>query len=378
MDEARPAQSVRQVFDYPIEDLRAAAYTIPTDFPESDGTIAWNHTTIVIVRVRAGGCTGLGYSYADPAALEVVHDVLAAVVQGRDAMDIPGAWIAMVRAVRNIGRPGIATHAISAVDTALWDLKARLLDLPLATLLGQAQAGIPAYGSGGFTSYSLEQIAEQLGGWAREGLTAVKMKVGRDPAVDLERARVARAAIGNDVALYVDANGAYSRKQALAFAQAYRELGVTWFEEPVSSDDLTGLHLLRDRGPGDMDIAAGEYGYDTFYFRRMLDAQAVDVLQADATRCGGISAFLEVGALCAAHNLQLSAHTSPSLHLPACCALRVARNIEYFHDHARIEHMLFEGAATPQQGVLQPDLARPGLGLTLKEEDAVRYLVKQF
>jgi L-alanine-DL-glutamate epimerase-like enolase superfamily enzyme len=201
------------------------------------------------------------------------------------------------------------------------------------------------------------------------------MKVGTRPAEDPRRVHAAREAIGPDAELFVDANGAYSRKQALAFAEAFTEYGVTWFEEPVSSDDLEGLRLIRDRAPAGMEIAAGEYGYDPFYFRRMLDAQAVDVLQADATRCLGISGFLMVGALCEARPIPMSAHCGPSIHAHPCCSVPKLRHLEYFHDHARIEHMIFDGALDPVNGELRPDLSRPGMGLELKRQDAERYRV---
>lgn len=298
------------------------------------------------------------------------------VVQGRDAMDVPGAWDAMVRKIRNLGRPGICSMAISIVDNSLWDLKARLLDLSLVKLLGAVRDGIPAYGSGGFTSYTRKQLCDQLAGWVEQGISSVKMKIGTHPEDDLERVRAARQAIGAQARLFVDANGAYTRKQALAFADAFAEYDVTWFEEPVVADDLDGLRLLRDRAPAGMDIAAGEYGYTPVYFRRMLDAGAVDVLQADATRCEGISGFLKAGALCEAHLLPFSAHTSPTLHAHACCASVPAVNVEYFHDHARIEHMLLDGALTPVGGLLRPDVTRPGLGLELKVRDGERYRVE--
>jgi L-alanine-DL-glutamate epimerase-like enolase superfamily enzyme len=240
-------------------------------------------------------------------------------------------------------------------------------------LIGAVRDRIDVYGSGGFTSYEDDRLAEQLGGWAADGIGRVKMKVGRDAARDRERVAIAREAIGPGVELFVDANGAYSRKEALAMADAFAEEGVAWFEEPVSSDDLEGLRLLRDRAPSGMDISAGEYGYDTNYFRRMLDAGAVDVLQADATRCLGITGFVEAAALCTARSLPLSAHCAPALHAQAACALGCVRHIEYFHDHARIEAMLFEGASRPAGGAIVPDRTRPGLGLELRRADAVRY-----
>jgi L-alanine-DL-glutamate epimerase-like enolase superfamily enzyme len=355
-----------------IEKIAASALRIPTDAPEADGTIAWDHTTIVIVEAAASGRTGLGYSYAGAPAADLINGVLAPGLAGEDAFAIPRAWDRMVGAVRNLGRPGICSTAISAVDVALWDLKARLMELPLARLLGAARDAVPIYGSGGFTSYSIERVAEQLGAWvAQEGCRFVKMKVGSDPACDVERAQAARNAI-DGAELFVDANGAYTRKQALFFAERYAELGVTWFEEPVSSDDLPGLRLMRDRGPPGMDIAAGEYGYTPDYFRRMLAAGAVDVLQADATRCGGITGFLRAAALADAHMVPLSAHTAPALHLHACCAAPRLAHTEWFHDHVRIERMLFDGAPVPERGVIRPDLTRPGLGLDLKRAEAAK------
>jgi L-alanine-DL-glutamate epimerase-like enolase superfamily enzyme len=294
-------------------------------------------------------------------------------VEGRDAMAVSGAWQAMVHDIRNLGRPGICSMAIAAVDSALWDLKAKLLGLPLVTLLGAVRDAVLVYGSGGFTSYSDQQLEDQLGGWAEQGVRRVKMKVGREPDRDAHRVKIARAAIGNEVELFVDANGAYARKQALAMAHIFSKFDVTWFEEPVSSDDLEGLHLIRSQAPPGMAIAAGEYGYDLPYFRNMLLAQAVDVLQADATRCAGITGFLQVGALCDAFCLPLSAHTAPTLHAHACCALGRVRDIEYFHDHVRIENMFFDGALQAIEGELRPDLSRPGMGIEIKRADAARY-----
>ena len=359
-----------------IERIDVSAYTVPTDFPESDGTYTWDKTTMVLVEANAGGMRGLGYTYADVATAHLISEMLAHVVTGRDAMAVPGCWLAMVESIRNLGRPGIASMAISAVDAALWDLKARLLDVPLITLLGAVRKSAPIYGSGGFTSYSRTQLQRQLGDWVASGIPRVKMKIGRNPDDDPVRVASAREAIGPDAKLFVDANGAYSCKQALALANIFAaEAGVTWFEEPVSSDDLEGLRLMRDRAPAGMDIAAGEYGYDLWYFRRMHEAGAVDVLQADATRCAGITGFLRVGALVESHSMQLSSHCGPSLHIHPCCAVPNFRHMEYFHDHVRIERMFFDGVLTPINGELRPDLSRPGMGLEFKRADAARYAV---
>lgn len=358
----------------PVERLDVSVFTVPTDSPESDGTLKWDKTTMVLVEVQAGGHRGLGYTYADTSAAKLIHNVLSAEVKGSDPMAVTATYMAMWRRIRNLGRPGICSAAISAVDCALWDLKARLLGMPLATLLSQVRPGAQVYGSGGFTSYSDKQLGEQLVGWVEQGIRAVKMKIGREPRRDSERVRVAREAIGHEAELFVDANGAYSRKQALYQAEAFAQFGVFWFEEPVSSDDLEGLRLIRDRAPAMIEIAAGEYGYDIFYFRRMLEAGAVDVLQADITRCGGVTGFLQVAALCQAHNVPLSAHTAPALHAHACCAVTPFKNLEYFHDHVRIERMFFDGLPQLVKGELRPDLSRPGLGLELKKADAQRFV----
>jgi L-alanine-DL-glutamate epimerase-like enolase superfamily enzyme len=347
---------------------------VPTDFPESDGTLEWKSTTLVLVQAHGGNEKGLGYTYADKATATLIQDLLSEVVKGQDAMAPASSWNAMVSRTRNLGRPGVVSMAISAVDIALWDLKARLLNLPLITLLGAVRESVPIYGSGGFTSYSDEQLKRQFAGWVEQGITRVKMKIGRDAAADVRRVGAARAAIGPKVELFVDANGAYSRKRALEQALKFKEeMNVSWFEEPVSSDDLAGLRLIRDRGPAGMDIAAGEYGYEAGYFRRMLGAGAVDVLQADATRCGGVTGFLQAAALCEAHHLPLSAHTAPSVHTHLGCATTPLRHLEYFHDHVRIENMFFDGVRLPVNGALSPDPTRPGMGIELKRADAQRF-----
>jgi L-alanine-DL-glutamate epimerase-like enolase superfamily enzyme len=250
-----------------------------------------------------------------------------------------------------------------------------LLKISLVNLLGSVRQGIPVYGSGGFTSYDDHQLQAQLGGWAQQGFSMVKMKVGTHPEDDPRRVAIARKAIGEATKLFVDANGAYTVTQAQALAHRFAEQNVRWFEEPVSSDNLSGLCEVRARAPIGMDVAAGEYGYTAWYFERMLRANAVTVLQADATRCGGISGFLDAASLCWAANMPLSSHCGPSMHLHVCCAVPRAVHMEFFHDHVRIERMFFDGFCEPVDGVMFPDRQRPGMGLTLKEQDAARYLV---
>lgn len=358
-----------------LETIEARAYRIPTDLPEADGTFDWDSTSIVVVKVCSDGRAGWGYTYSDAAAANLINATLAPAVAGCDLMATTQAWERLVRVVRNLGRPGLASCAISAVDCAFWDLKCRLLDVPLVALLGDARERVATYASGGFTSYSAAVLQERLARWVRDGFTLLKMKIGSRPSEDVQRVQLVREAIGAAPELFVDANGAYSRKQALAIADKLAACGVTWFEEPVSSDDLQGLRLVRDRAPAGMDVAAGEYGYDSVYFRRMLEHGAVDVLQADITRCGGLTGFCRVAALADAHGIPLSAHCAPTLHVHPCCALPGVRHIECFHDHVRIEAMLLEGAPQPEQGTLMPTRSRPGFGFELREQEAARYAV---
>ncbi|UBU18210.1 enolase C-terminal domain-like protein [Nonomuraea gerenzanensis] len=318
-----------------IDEVTAAAYRVPAECPEGDGTLAWEATTMVVVTVRAAGVAGTGWTYAPAAAATFVTDTLAGTLTGADADAVPALHAAMTRQVRNAGRPGVAGYAVSAVDVALWDLKARLIGVPLTRLWGLAREEVPLYGSGGFTTYADAATVDQLTHWVHEqGIGRVKIKIGESsggrPDRDLHRVALARRAIGQDAELYVDANGGYTAKQAVRVAGRMREHGVTWFEEPVSSDDLAGLRLVRERC--DADVAAG-------------------------------------------HHLQVSAHCAPNLHLPAAAATIGLRHLEWFHDHQRIEAELFDGAADPGGGVARPCADAPGHGLTLRTAAAERYRV---
>jgi L-alanine-DL-glutamate epimerase-like enolase superfamily enzyme len=357
-----------------IERLTVSAYEVPTDEPESDATLEWDSTTIVVVQAHAGNESGLGYTYAPAAAGSLVSEKLAPLVEGADALSPAASWETLARSLRNAGRPGIGFCALAAVDTALWDLKARLLELPLVDVLPRVRDEVPIYGSGGFCSYSLERLREQLGGWVEDGIPRVKMKISREPGRDPERLDTARAAIGDDSELLVDSNGALRPKEAIAWAERLRrEWGVSWFEEPVSSADADALRRVRDAAPGGLEVAAGEYAYVLADFRNLVGA--VDCLQADVTRCGGFTGLLQAAGLARANGLELSAHCAPQLSAHGFCAVPNARHLEYFHDHVRVEALLFDGATEPINGALRPDRWLPGHGLELRHADAQRYAV---
>ena len=360
-----------------VDSVEVRAYTVPTDAPEGDGTLTWDSTTMVLALARSGPVTGLGWTYAPAAAAQVVRDTLAGAVTGRNALDVGGALDAMVRLVRNAGRVGLVGYAVSAVDVALWDLKARLLGLPLHHLIGAVRAEVPVYGSGGFTTYDAAQLDRQLDGWLEQGIPRVKIKIGQswghDVPRDLDRMRQVRTRSGPEVELFVDANGGYQRKQAIRVMEQARDLDVRWFEEPVSSDDLAGLREVRDAVLP--DVAAGEYGYDLTYFRRMCEAGAVDCLRADVSRCGGISEWLRAAAVAASFGLALSAHCGPHLHAHVGATIPNLRHLEWFHDHVRIEEMFFDGTLSPSGGTVRPRDDAPGLGLTLRASDAEPFRV---
>jgi L-alanine-DL-glutamate epimerase-like enolase superfamily enzyme len=356
--------------------IETAVYVIPTDTPEADGTLAWDKTTMVLVTVRAGGEQGLGWSYASAAAQTVITEMLADVVAGRSALDTAGTAEAMARQVRNIGRPGVAATAISAVDIALWDLKARLLGQSLAGLLGPARRDVPVYGSGGFTSYDNTRTTQQLSEWVdKERIPRVKIKIGEawggNQRRDIERAWLAREVIGPDTELYVDANGGYTVGQAVRVADELSAIGVSWFEEPVSSQNLAGLAAVRRQVRP--DVTAGEYSWSLADSARLIEAEAVDCLQLDVTRCGGITEFVRGASLAAANQLQVSGHCAPNLHAHVGAAVPNLRHVEYFHDHQRIERLFFDGALDPAGGAMSPDLDRPGHGLALRVADTERY-----
>ena len=353
----------------PIDRLDVAAFRIPTDAPESDGTFAWDSTTLVVVEVEAGGVRGCGYSYADLATATLVRDSLRDLVVGRDAMAVPAVWAALVAKVRNVGRRGIASMAISAVDNALWDLKARLLDLPLVTLLGAVRDRVAVYGSGGFTSYDTGRLESQLGGWVEAGIRRVKMKVGRARlAEDIERVRAMRAHLGAGFPLMVDANMRWSVDEAIRAARALREADPVWLEEPTIPDDVPGhARIVREGG---LPIAAGENLHTLYEFRALIAAGGVTFPEPDVTNCGGITAFLKICHLAEAFNLPVTSHGAHdvTVHL-----LAAVSNRSYLEAHGfGLDRYIAEPLRIDGGAAVAPD--RPGHGVEFdwKSLDRVR------
>jgi L-alanine-DL-glutamate epimerase-like enolase superfamily enzyme len=347
----------RAAVEAPVTEVRVRAFTVPTDEPESDGTLEWDSTTIVVVELEAEGECGLGYTYDDRSVAVFVDSMLRPYLYGADAMRPAAANAAMRRAMRNAGRQGVGAMALSAADVALWDLKARLLGLSLADALPRFHDAAPVYGSGGFTSYSEARLREQLEGWREAGLPRAKVKVGREPERDPRRLTLCREVLGEEVELMVDANGAFAPSEALARAEEYAAFGVAYFEEPVSSRDRAGLRFVCDRAPAGMAVAAGEYEWDLAGLGEL--APNVDVVQADTTRIGGVTAMLRADGICRGLQRPFSAHCAPAVSAHVCCAMESLVHLEYFHDHVRLERMLFDGTLDPEGGALRPDPTRP-------------------
>lgn len=357
-----------------VDRVQVEAFRFPTESAsETDGTASWSATTMLVVHISASGATGLGYSYTHAAAARVVDETFKDLLMGTNPFDIPAVCDHLRGAVRNVGLAGIAAGALSAVDVALWDLKAHLLGIPLSTLLGKRRRVVPLYASGGFTNYTLPRLQRQLETWSTDGFRAVKMKIGADPSAALARVRLARSVVGSDIELMVDANGAYSVGQAASIKARLAEYGVTWFEEPVSSNDTRGLRQVREQAPRSVQIAAGEYGWTPQHQLGLLNANCVDVMQIDATRCLGISGFLVASAVTDTFEIPISAHTAPAIHVHLCAAIPRLLHVEYFHDHVRLEERLFEGVLTPKDGHVVLDNPPVGHGLSLRRSEAEDY-----
>lgn len=355
-----------------VDPIAVSVYRFPTPGPEADGTLLWDATTAVVVELTAGDERGLGWTYSSPATAEVIGHDLEPILRGRSPFDIPGCRTALQRACRNIGTTAVVAHALSAVDIALWDLKARLLRVPLSVLLGAARAATPVYGSGGFTNLADNELAEQISQWRSAGCEAVKIKIGQDRGGaidrDLERVALATELLGDRCRLMVDANGAYTVGRARRVGAELDRRGVVWFEEPVTSDDPHGLD--RVRAALRCDVTAGEYICGRYDAAALIDV--VDCLQLDVTRCGGYSGFLECATLAAAHGRDVSAHCAPALHAPITAAVPNVRNLEWFIDHARLEPTLVDGAPRVTDGALPPQGTRSdhGHGMRISEKAA--------
>jgi len=314
----------------------------------------------------AQGHQGVGYSYSKRAggrgqyahAKEIADDVI-----GEDPNDIQRIWTKLIWAGASVGRSGLATQAIAAIDIALWDLKAKRAGLPLAKLLGAHRDSVACYNtSGGFLSSSIEEILDNAHASIERGIGGVKIKVGQpDPRIDLSRVEAVRAALSEDVALMVDANQQWDRVAALRIGRQLEAFDLTWIEEPLDAYDAEGHAMLADKL--DTAIATGEMLTSTAEHRRLIERRSVDFIQPDAARVGGITQFLRIMALGEEAGLKLAPHFAMEIHLHLSAAYALDAWVEHFE---WLEPLFNERLRIADGRMHVP--ARPGLGFSLSDE----------
>jgi L-alanine-DL-glutamate epimerase-like enolase superfamily enzyme len=359
-----------------ITDLTTSLLQIPSAQPLGDATATWNLLGGCFAHIRTNaGLEGLGWSGASSAIREVIEHNLKPIIVGSDPLEIERLWDRMFSSVRSIGRKGAALCAISAVDIALWDLKAKMLGLPLYKLLGPYTDSVPVYGSGGWTTLSDAELVNEMAGYVQRGFTHVKMKVGRNfgscEADDIRRLALVRKALGADVGIYVDANGGYRAKQAISIAKRFEEYGVSLFEEPVIADDIEGLSVIAKSTT--IPIAAGENEYTKYGFKDLIARGGVDVVQPDVGRVGGVTEWLKVAHLAEAFNLPVAPHAMQLVHLHLACATPNLMKVEVIGVQEDYSRELFQEIPPHNGGMWAPFPDKPGLGVELRQDAVARF-----
>ena len=323
------------------------------------------------------GVEGLGIGQASPGVRQVVETGLKGVLIGQDPFHIERLWNDMFWQVRAYGRKGVAFCALSAVDIGLWDVKAKALGLPLYKLLGPYTESAPIYGSGGWTNLDPEDLVAEMMGYVEPGMNRVKMKVGKDfgrsEREDIQRLAAVRKAVGDDVAVYIDANNGYYPKQAIYMAREFEQFQVGWFEEPTLADDIPGLAEIRRAI--DIPVASGEHEYTKYGFRELIAGGGVDIAQPDVGRVGGVTEWMKAAHLAHAFNLPVAPHAVQLVHLHVCCATPNLKVVEYLVGAERVDQVWYTEFPEPKDGMWSPYPDRPGLGLELDPHAVEKYAV---
>jgi L-alanine-DL-glutamate epimerase-like enolase superfamily enzyme len=359
-----------------IERAVVKFFDVPTEVPEKDGTLEWQSTGLVTLELYAQNHIGLGYTYADRATSEAIVQHGLPVILGRECGDHFILVEKIKKLCRNLGNSGISAMALSAIDIALWDLRARSLNISIQELLGIRRRNVSFYGSGLFLSNETSELTKQVHLFKELGIHKFKMKIGEDLEGDMARVRLVRDLIGKDSDIYVDANGAYNPKAALNIAYQLAKENVSWFEEPITSDDKRGLQYLRNNFPYSLQLVAGEYCYQTADVLELLENKAVDVLMVDATRCEGISGMIIASHLARAFNIPFSTHCAPLLHGNIGVSFDNLLISENFYDHYLIERKYFEHQGSYENGKFIPDENQCGFGWKLRKNK--EHLIYEF
>jgi len=324
---------------------------------------------VLFVEVHSdAGPVGLGWTAGLRATRAVVMDTLRETLIGKDPFDTEGLWNEMFWRVRGFGRKGVAFQAISAVDIALWDLKAKALGLPLYKLLGACHDSVPVYGSGGWTNYTEAELVREQMSYVEQGYPAIKMKIGKEfgqrEREDLARLAAVRRAAGDEITLYVDANNGYTAKQAIRVARGLEEREVAWFEEPVLADDVDGLAQVARATS--IPVATGEHEYTKFGFKDLLARGGADIAQPDVGRVGGVTEWLKVAHLAHAFNLPVASHAFAPIHLHLAMATPNILVVEMLGTETASNRVFFTELPQPKNGRWAPFPDRPGLGVELR------------
>lgn len=323
-----------------------------------------------VVRITTDqGLEGIGVTYHEvggEATRELILRNMAPKLMDRDPLENEAIWQEFFHYLRGVGRKGLMYGALSAIDIALWDLKGKIVDLPLYRLLGGNRTKIPVYASGGWTSFSDDQLVDEMKGMVAQGYKMVKFKVGVEGGTnirrDVERVRKVREALGPNIELLVDANNCFDAATGVQLANRIREYDIFLFEEPVFADDIPGLARFK-RGT-DIPLGTGEHEYTKFGVRDLLMHDAVDIVQVDGARVGGYTELLKTAALTQAWNVRFAPHAMENIHLNLAGAVPNLLFLERLMMFEDITAKTFKNAPVPVNGFMEiPDL--PGLGLSL-------------
>ena len=363
-----------------IQNVTTTVLSIPHLEGIQDATIrhrGQGRTQCYVHILADNGLQGLGLGGGAQAARELIERTLKPRLLGQDPLHIERLWDEMFWAIRGVGRKGLAFCALSAVDIALWDLKAKFFEVPLYRLLGPYTETVPIYGSGGWTHFSVDELIAEQVGYVERGMRSVKMKVGKDfgqsEREDIQRLAAVREAVGDDVELLIDANNGYYAKQAIRMAAEFAPYRVGWFEEPVLADDIEGLAAVARAI--DIPVATGEHEYTKYGFKDLIARGGADIVQPDVGRCGGVTEWMKVAHLAHAFNLPVAPHAYQLVHLHLACATPNLRIVEYLGVVAEMDEIVYRDVPQPEGGMLSPFADKPGLGLALDPVAVDKYAV---